>query len=107
MAVTAAPEESDRETLFQATITAEADVLARCDHLDLDLLPSRTTLPDGRAAVKAVLRLDQLTELVGAGATVLLERLIEPRLPADRVLTSDGARARLEQLRQSRRRRQT
>ncbi len=105
--MTAGPDDSDRATLFQTTITAEPDVLARCDDLDLDLLPSRTSLSDGRAVVKAVLRLDQLAYLVGAGATVLLERLIDPRLPAERILTSDAARARLEPLRQARRRRES
>ncbi len=103
--MTAEPEGWDSETLFQATITVEPQVLAKCDGLDLDLLPSRTTLHDGRASVKALLRLDQLTYLVGAGATVLLERLIDPRLPAERTLTSDAARARLEPLREARRRR--
>ena len=98
------PDEPDRETLFQATITAEPHVLARCDALELDLLPSRTYLPDGRSSVKAVLRHDQLVDLVAAGATVLLERLIDPRLPANRILSSDQARARLGPLRQASRR---
>lgn len=99
----ATPDDADREALFQATITAEPHVLAQCDRLELDLLPSRATLPDGRAAVKAILRLDQLVYLVAAGATVLLERLIDPRLPADRILSSDQALARIEMLRQVRR----
>ena len=100
----AEPEDRDGGALFQATITAEPSVLARCDALELDLLPSRTQLPDGRSSVKAVLRLDQLVPLVTAGATVLLERLVEPRLPAERILSSDEARARLAPLRQARRR---
>ncbi len=100
----AEPEQRDGETLFQATITAEPSVLAECDALELDLLPSRTQLADGRSSVKAVLRLDQLVPLVAAGATVLLERLVESRLPAERILSSDQARARLDPLRQARRR---
>ena len=95
----------DREVLFQATITAEPHILAQCDDLELDVLPSRSrsSLREGRASVKAVLRLDQLVYLVAAGATVLLERLIEPRLPPDRISSSEQARARLAPLRQARR----
>jgi hypothetical protein len=95
----------DRDVLFQATITAEPDILAQCDDLELDVLPSRSrsSLREGRASVKAVLRLDQLVYLVGAGATVLLERLIDTRLPQDRVSSSEQARARLAPLRQARR----
>lgn len=96
-------EKPESEALFQATITGEPPLLAQCDALQLDLLPSRTYLSDGRSSVKAVLRLDQLVSLVGAGATVLLERLIDPRLPRDRILPSEEARARLDPLRQARR----
>lgn len=102
-----AEDELDRETLFQATIMAGPDVLAQCDDLDLDLLPSRALLDDGRSSVKAVLRLDQLVGLVRAGAAVLLERLIDPRLPPDRVLTAEQASARLEPFRQAARRRRS
>jgi hypothetical protein len=101
--VTVEQQEPDREALFQATITAEPHVLTQCDALELDLLPSRTYLSDGRSSVKAILRLDQLVYLVAAGATVLLERLIDPRLPADRILSSSEALASLESLRQARR----
>ena len=102
--VTVTPERRapDEEALFQATITAVPQVLADCDELELDLLPDRSYLEDGRAAVQAILRLDQLVYLVAAGATVLLERLIEPRFPTDRILSSDAARARLVGLRQLR-----
>ena len=100
--MTGAPGKPDRDTLFEATITAEPHVLAQCDELELDLLPSRTYLSDGRSAVKAVLRLDQLVYLVAAGATVLLERLIDPAFPPERVLSPEAARSRLEGLRQAR-----
>jgi hypothetical protein len=105
--VTAEVDDPDREALFQATITAEPHVLAQCDALDLDILPSRSraSLHEGRASVKAILRLDQLVYLVSAGATVLLERLIDPRFPPDRILSSEQARARLDPLREARRRR--
>lgn len=92
----------DEEALFQATITAVPQVLAECDELELDLLPDRTYLDDGLTAVQAILRLDQLVYLVAAGATVLLERLIEPRFPTERILSSEAARARLDGLRQLR-----
>lgn len=95
--------EPDREALFQATITAEPHVLAQCDGLELDLLPVRSYLEDGRSSVQAILRLDQLVYLVAAGATVLLERLIEPRLAPDRIASPEQARGRLAGLRQHRR----
>ena len=101
-AMTVERREPGRDVLFQATITAEPQVLAQCDDLQLDLLPSRTYLNDGRSAVKAVLRLDQLVYLVAAGATVLLERLIDPQFPPERVLSSEAARSRLEGLRRAR-----
>ncbi len=78
-------------------------MLAECDDLELDLLPVRTYLEDGRSSVKAILRLDQLVYLVAAGATVLLERLVDPRLDADRIASPEQARARLGGLRQFRR----
>jgi hypothetical protein len=95
-------QDPDRVAQFEATITAEPYVFAECDDLELDILPDRTRLDDGRAAVKAVLRLDQLVYLVSAGATVLLERVIPPFFPPEQIASPEGARARLEGLRQFR-----
>lgn len=92
--MTGEPEEDDQPPLFQATITGYPEAFATCDELDLDLLPTRRPLGDGRTAIQAVVRLDQLVPLVAAGVTVQLERLIDTHLPASRILSSDQARSR-------------
>jgi hypothetical protein len=91
-------DEQEAAPVFQATITASPEVLAKLDDLDLDLLPTMASLPDGRSAIEAVLRPDQLGPLVAAGATVELKRLIPPRFPAARILSSEQAQARLAKL---------
>ncbi len=88
-------DEEEEAPVFQACITAYPDVFATLDELDLDLLPTMTSLSDGRSSIEAILRPDQLAPLVAAGATVELKRLIGPRFPAARIMSSEQARARL------------
>jgi len=88
----------EEPVVFQATITAAPDIFAQLDELDLDLLPIQTAVPEGRTAVEAVVRPDQLAPLVAAGATVELKRLIQPQFPQDRIMSSAQARVRLRGL---------
>lgn len=93
-------EEHDEEmpTVFEATITASPYVFAQLDDLDLDLLPTQEPASEDRVAVEALVRPAQLVPLVAAGATVELRRLVPPRFPQDRIMSSEGARARLRGL---------
>jgi hypothetical protein len=89
--------------LFQATITGEPSAFRSCDRLDLDILPVRGAVGDGRYAVEALVTLDELVPLVAAGATVELKRLVDRQLPQDRISSPEQARARMQSLQQYRR----
>ncbi len=101
--VTVGPESADRSVLFQATITGLPSTFRSCDRLDIDLLPVRKAVGDGRYSVEALVSLDQLVPLVEAGATVELKRLVERRLPQERIASSEQARGRVRGLQQYRR----
>lgn len=96
--VTLTGNEAGRPPVFQVAIIAVPDVFAQLDALDVDFLPTQTPMPDGRMAVEAVVRADQLAPLVAAGATVELKHLIDLQFPQSRIMSSEEARGRLRGL---------
>lgn len=74
---------SESPVVFQATVTAEHDVIRTLDRLDIDQLPGTEAVAETRTSFEALLRLDQVEALVDAGATVTLKRTIGPTLPQE------------------------
>ena len=95
-------EEPGRPTVFEATVTAAPEVFAELDDLDLDVLPTRECLDDGRFAVEALVRPEQLAALVAAGAKVELRRVVEQRFPEGHIMSSEQAESGLVGLRRLR-----
>ncbi len=95
-------QEPERPTVFEATVTATPEVFAELDDLDLDVLPTRKRLDDGRFAVEALVRPEQLAPLVVAGAKVELKRLVEQSFPEGRIMSGEQARSGVVGLRQLR-----
>jgi hypothetical protein len=95
-------QEPGRPTVFEATITAPPEVFAELDDLDLDVLPARKALDDGRFAVEALVRPEQLAALVAAGAKVELRRVVDQQFPRGHIMSAEQARSGLSGLRQLR-----
>ncbi len=75
-------EYSDSPTLFEATISIDLEGRQRLETLDIDVLPEPERVKDDRFTIRALVQLDQIEALVGAGAEVTLRRAIDPEMPA-------------------------
>jgi hypothetical protein len=98
MTVDPSESKSERRTIFQATITADSEVFASLDNLDIDYMPTREQLDGTTWKVTAILELEQLRAIVAAGAVVELQRLIDQRFPRDRIMPSEDVQRRLKRL---------
>lgn len=87
----------DRTTLFQGTVSAEREVVAALDHLDLDQLPGTERVDGTRTSFEALLRLDQVEALVDAGATVTVRRTVDTS-PVSALATPDALGAPVDPL---------
>lgn len=88
-------DDHDTPPIFQATLYYHPAEASQLDYLHLDILerPVPRLLEDGRVAVEAVMRLDELTGAVAAGVTVELQRLIDPHFPQELIMSSAEAMA--------------
>jgi hypothetical protein len=64
----------------------------------VDLLGNGEQWADGRWAQRALLAPEQIEGVVGTGATVILERIIDPTFPQEWIMSEDQAKAELDQL---------
>ncbi len=84
--------------IYQATIKAKRDAMRSLRKLNLDQLPNSEKIEGEEASVEALIHLDQVDELIDAGASVDLQRRIDPKFPDDRIMSEDQAMERLQRL---------
>ena len=84
-------------TRFRAKVIALRETFVKVS-ASLDMLGHAQQRADGRWAVPAALTPQQLEPLVAAGATVVLERLMDPCLAKDRIMPYEQAVAEAERL---------
>jgi hypothetical protein len=80
---------------FRAKVIALRETFVKVSAA-LDMLGHAQQRADGRWAVPAALTPEQLEPLVAAGATVVLEQLMDPCLPKDRIMPHEQAVAEAE-----------
>jgi hypothetical protein len=85
-------------TLFQAAILGHPDVLVKLRAMSLDIMPRPKQRADGRIELRAILKPEQLEPVVAIGATVILERLINPQFPRELIMPRKTALARVRQV---------
>ena len=88
----------EQSTLFQGTVSASHDVVRGLGELDIDHLSGTEQATDTHTSFEALLRLDQVEALVGAGATVTLKRAIDPAFPTQRLMAQVDPLERLRAL---------
>lgn len=92
----------DRPATFNATIIAKPEVFRALQKIDVDFLPVERRLENGVRATEALLREDQIADVVAAGATVELRSLIDPEFPSEFIMSTEQAMKRLDELRKYR-----
>lgn len=89
-------EEPRARVLYQAGIVAFPDVLEKLAQLELDVQRPREPRPDGSWIERVILRPDQIEPVVAAGAVVVIEAILDLRVPAEWTMSAEEALARLD-----------
>ncbi len=84
--------------VFQATVSVPADTPERFDGLHIDLLPGTERREGEVWTFEALIRADELEELVSRGANVVLNRSISQQIPEALIMSDVQSEERLRLL---------
>lgn len=90
------------QALFEARVASASTARERLAGLDLDIMPTKVVVEGDITTVGAIVRLDQLEELVASGAEVTLTRVVERSFDPDLIRSDDQVAERLAVLEQHR-----
>jgi hypothetical protein len=82
--------------LYQAGIVAFHEIHQKLEYLRLEPLRPREPRADGSWIERVILRPDQIEPVVAAGAVVVLEGLVDLRVPPEWIMSREEALGRLE-----------